>query len=70
MNCGGTEFEVGQMHAKYGYTFDSSRMSDQNFWGKYKFGQYQVEGYLCLDCGFIHNFATGNFKELKEKKGN
>ncbi len=67
MNCAGSSFEVGKMRAKYGYTFDSPQMKDQGFWGGYKFGQYEVEAYLCLDCGFLHQFATGNYKELKNE---
>lgn len=65
MNCEGSNFEQGTMDARYGYTFNSPRMKDMNFWGGYKFGQYNVEALLCLDCGFIHNFAVGNYKELK-----
>lgn len=67
MNCGGTSFEVGKINAKYGCTFNSPRMKDMGFWGKYEFGQYNIEAYLCLDCGFLHNFAVGNYEELRDR---
>ena len=66
LNCGGTDLDYGKTTTlQHSFFYRSERAKNKGFWGRHKFGEYDVESTLCLDCGFVKTFAKGNFKELK-----
>ncbi|MFT5915423.1 MAG: hypothetical protein ACI81T_001924 [Bacteroidia bacterium] len=66
LNCGSSNLDNGRTTSlQHTLFYRSERAKDQGFWGRHKFGEYDLESALCLDCGFVHTFAKGNFEELK-----
>ena len=63
LNCGGYNFDQGKIRGGK-RSYYSSDKTTAGF-GQRE-GVYPVEATLCLDCGFIHLSALGDYRSFKK----